>query len=88
MRTGENATHLSITDTQCLIVLCLRHRIVTITPVAILCPSTTDARKIVGARIPNTTAESNMPTKSVADEDMAYPIGSDRLIREEEAGLY
>jgi len=38
--------------------------------------------------IPDTTAESNMPTKSVADEDMAYPIGSDRLIREEEAGLY
>ena len=70
------------------VVLCLRHRIVTIAPVAILCPSTTDARKIVGARIPNTTAESTMPTKSVADEDMAYPIGSDRLIREEEAGLY
>ena len=57
----------------------------TITPVSALCPSTTDARKIVD---PDTTAESNMPTKSVADEDMAYPIGGDRLIREEEAGLY
>jgi len=49
------------------VVLCLRHRIVTITPVAILCPSTTDAQKIIGARIPDTTAESNMPTKSVKD---------------------
>jgi hypothetical protein len=56
------------------VVLCLRHRIGTITPVAILCPSTTDARKIVGAQITDTTAESDMPTKSMAVEDMAIQL--------------
>jgi hypothetical protein len=56
------------------VVLCLRQRISTITPVAILCPSTTDARKIVGAQITDTTAESDIPTKSMAVEDVAIQL--------------
>jgi hypothetical protein len=42
------------------VVLCLRHRIGTITPVSALCPSTTDARKTVGAH-------TDPRRKSVAD---------------------